>query len=985
MTAGATPAAVQIWNTSAATPGVIVARAASALSALVGAAFGSDGRLYAAAPNGSIAHFDPAVDGLDPKSIAVASNDVVGFTLGTSTGPDVLVWIEGAGKLIQQAKLDGSGAKSAPLADTPAALVLGDGARTAFVLTQGTTNESVQSVDLHRLALGETPVLGPALATGANATTASTGIGRSLIALDDKLFASYLDGVAVLGIDAADCGATLGPHGCPQCASADCIVLATVNGYQPGFALDDPLVPPSDPMTDSAAQIARIDNLLGRVVVPSVADLAAAVTCLLERGEGGVGPQGPPGQDGKPGGPGAPGAGIDAVTAQFVPCNQPGSAMLSGSTLDLVIPKGCDGEPGAGLDWDLPHICSFNWIHGDMNQKPPQGKLALIVAFDTDVTPEDLDTKSIHVQLRTPDEKFGNLLQCWCDLDLDSERVGTITPGRLKESLRPPAAFRRCSRARWRLLSRSRCRACRRSPAPLTGRSRCACSSMAISYAASITRASNCARSTPIICRNSIRPRRPGRRSPASRPRGCSPATTASRATASKAERSRAFSDWQGRRDGSTAMNSITDLYRQRQRQAASVASCAPPPLVCTTCGMLECVCRPRFFAGQLLNADDLNRLDAYIRAKNRLHNRQLHGWGVVNGLEVTCNPCGAGVTVSCGYALSPCGEDIVVCDATQVDVCTLIQRCKDAERLLAPCDPPSQYVPGKTQGPCDAAEEDWVLAIRYAEAPARGIKPLYSSSAASCGCGCGGNGGSGCTCKSGGVASGCGCASTGARSGSTARAPRGASAQCEATVICEGFEFEVYRVPPEGSSDQRPSAADSPLLQRFECCVQDLVSKTPQAPAQGDAHAFYLWALRVKDFLLRYLQGRPGYQCEADRAPADARNSRSGERQQRRSVPAGVAGAVRRLCRCAARLPVRGAPAALPRAEPGPARAARRASRQQQSVQRAARVQLEHPPQIRDDVPRPAILAFRHASHAQRAQAARTALLLRPRRPLSE
>jgi hypothetical protein len=441
VTAGATPAAVQIWDTSAATPGVIVARAASALSALVGAAFGSDGRLYAAAPNGSIAHFDPAVDGLDPKSIAVASNDVVGFTLGTSTGPDVLVWIEGAGKLIQQAKLDGSGAKSAPLADTPAALVLGDGARTAFVLTQGTTNESVQSVDLHRLALGETPVLGPALATGANATTASTGIGRSLIALDDKLFASYLDGVAVLGIDAADCGATLGPHGCPQCASADCIVLATVNGYQPGFALDDPLVPPSDPMTDSAAQIARIDNLLGRVVVPSVADLAAAVTCLLERGEGGVGPQGPPGQDGKPGGPGAPGAGIDAVTAQFVPCNQPGSATLSGSTLDLVIPKGCDGEPGAGLDWDLPHICSFNWIHGDMNQKPPQGKLALIVAFDTDVTPEDLDTKSIHVQLRTPDEKFGNLLQCWCDLDLDSERVGTITPGRLKESCVPASGF----------------------------------------------------------------------------------------------------------------------------------------------------------------------------------------------------------------------------------------------------------------------------------------------------------------------------------------------------------------------------------------------------------------------------------------------------------------------------------------------------------------------------------------------------------------
>ena len=85
-------------------------------------------------------------------------------------------------------------------------------------------------------------------------------------------------------------------------------------------------------------------------------------------------------------------------------------------------------------------------------------------------------------------------------------------------------------------------------------------------------------------------------------------------------------------------MNSITDLYRARQ--AASVAACAPPQIVCTTCGLLECLCRPRFFAGQMLNADDLNRLEAYIRGKNRLHNRQLHGWGVVNGLEVTCEFC---------------------------------------------------------------------------------------------------------------------------------------------------------------------------------------------------------------------------------------------------------------------------------------------------------------------------------------------------------
>src|SRR5262249_50319348 len=80
-----------------------------------------------------------------------------------------------------------------------------------------------------------------------------------------------------------------------------------------------------------------------------------------------------------------------------------------------------------------------------------------------------------------------------------------------------------------------------------------------------------------------------------------------------------------------------------------------PPPC---ECGLLECLCRPRFFAGQLLTEQDLNRLDAYIRAKNRLHTLQLHGFGVVNGLEVRCEPCGDGVVVTTGYAISPCGDD---------------------------------------------------------------------------------------------------------------------------------------------------------------------------------------------------------------------------------------------------------------------------------------------------------------------------------------
>ena len=82
----------------------------------------------------------------------------------------------------------------------------------------------------------------------------------------------------------------------------------------------------------------------------------------------------------------------------------------------------------------------------------------------------------------------------------------------------------------------------------------------------------------------------------------------------------------------------------------------------CPECGGLECLCRPRFFAGQLLTEEDLNRLDHYIVEKNKLHNRHLIGWGVVCGLEVECHPCEEQIVVRQGYALSPCGDDIVVC-----------------------------------------------------------------------------------------------------------------------------------------------------------------------------------------------------------------------------------------------------------------------------------------------------------------------------------
>lgn len=306
-------------------------------------------------------------------------------------------------------------------------------------------------------------------------------------------------------------------------------------------------------------------------------------------------------------------------------------------------------------------------------------------------------------------------------------------------------------------------------------------------------------------------------------------------------------------------MNSVIGRYR-RQR-VPSPTHCEPKPQPCSTCGMLECLCRPRFFAGQMLTADDLNRLDYYIRGKHRLHNRQLHGWGVVNGLEVTCDVCGPGVAVSCGYALGPCGEDIVVCDPVVVDVCALIHECKGAQRAEL-CDPPRHPSPAG----CEQGEQEWILAIRYSESPTRAIKPLMPASATDCGCtgpsksgcGCGG----GCNGNGGGK---CGC-STSAKT-----RPRTAPVQCEPTVVCEGFEFAVYRKPPDEDDDDKrvDLNPDSELLRRFECCSELLLRRIPKMPGsltsdevQANTAAWSDWACRFKEYLQDYLSSRPGYNC---------------------------------------------------------------------------------------------------------------------------
>src|SRR5262245_60642441 len=239
---------------------------------------------------------------------------------------------------------------------------------------------------------------------------------------------------------------------------------------------------------------------------------------------------------------------------------------------------------------------------------------------------------------------------------------------------------------------------------------------------------------------------------------------------------------------------------------------CDPRP-VCPVCGGLECLCRPRFFAGQLLTEDDLNRLERYVIDKNKLHNRYLFGSGVACGLEVVCTVCDDGsrgkVVVKPGYALSPCGNDIVVCRTEAVDVCDLINRCRpQTDECLEP------HAVGTE---CTDAAEDWVLAICYDEKPSRGITALRGAAAAAtckCGCSCGG---CGCGGSNGSAEAhgGCGCQGKGmAYARKPSAPPKFVAAQCEPTLICEGYRFVAYKAPKKTDK----TAVWGDLIKRYVC-----------------------------------------------------------------------------------------------------------------------------------------------------------------------
>jgi hypothetical protein len=144
---------------------------------------------------------------------------------------------------------------------------------------------------------------------------------------------------------------------------------------------------------------------------------------------------------------------------------------------------------------------------------------------------------------------------------------------------------------------------------------------------------------------------------------------------------------------------------------------------------------RPRYYARQLITADDLTLEQDYFRDKLRRHNRLLHGWGVVCGAQVCPVPKANAqstsdvepwrVRVECGYLLGPYGDEITLDCPRTVDLRT-------------------QGVTGVTGEPCVQTPDPWCseifeprqagdlyVAVRYKEVRTRPVRmqPI--------GCGC--------------------------------------------------------------------------------------------------------------------------------------------------------------------------------------------------------------------------------------------------------
>jgi hypothetical protein len=86
---------------------------------------------------------------------------------------------------------------------------------------------------------------------------------------------------------------------------------------------------------------------------------------------------------------------------------------------------------------------------------------------------------------------------------------------------------------------------------------------------------------------------------------------------------------------------------------------------------------RLRYFTGQVLTVESLELEQQYFREKLKRHNRTLHGFGIVSGLNVTVKR--GAIIVESGLALDCEGNELVVSSAQSLPVPATIESLSSA------------------------------------------------------------------------------------------------------------------------------------------------------------------------------------------------------------------------------------------------------------------------------------------------------------------
>jgi hypothetical protein len=183
---------------------------------------------------------------------------------------------------------------------------------------------------------------------------------------------------------------------------------------------------------------------------------------------------------------------------------------------------------------------------------------------------------------------------------------------------------------------------------------------------------------------------------------------------------------------------------------------------------------RVRYYPRQLLTADDMAAEQDYLCQKMRRHNRLLHGWGVVCGMEVKPSQEEGQpwrVRVCPGYAVAPQGDEIRLAEAVTLDLATGAPSTPDPCADAWPCPPTGTMLGGNGKEPTYV-----YVAVRYAECPARPERVLPA---------------------------GCGCDET----------------RCETSRIRDSFELTVLWELP--ASHKAAAAADAEWARRFRLWLQ--------------------------------------------------------------------------------------------------------------------------------------------------------------------